>query len=255
MLTRVTRWADGHPLVRALVLTSSRANPAGAVDLLSDYDLVLAASDTAHFESDDNWLSDAYGPLLVGLDPPPSRGPGSGRFNRLVIHRDGVKFDWNVWPLEELVQALGRTRLPDSFDVGYRALVDNDGVMQGVQAPTYTTYLPARPSRQEYDALVNEFWWETTYVAKNLWRGELLPARYSLDVVICHELLLRVLEWRVEIDHDWRLATGREGAGWRGGSTSAHERSFGQRWVVVASKPAGRRSGVRRRCSVESHQR
>jgi hypothetical protein len=29
--------------------------------------------------------------------------------------------------------------------------------------------VPVRPSRAEYEALVEEFWWVTTYVAKALW--------------------------------------------------------------------------------------
>ncbi len=56
--------------------------------------------------------------------------------------------------------------------------------------------------------MVEEFWWETSYVAKNLWRDELLPAKYSFEVVMKLELLRRVLEWRVETDHDWSLRPG-----------------------------------------------
>lgn len=61
--------------------------------------------------------------------------------------------------------------------------------------------------------LVEEFFHEATYVVKNLWRDELLPAKYSLDNVMKLHYLSQALEWRVEIDHNWNLRTGVLGRG------------------------------------------
>jgi hypothetical protein len=46
VLTKLVAWADAVRAVRALLLTSSRARPGGPVDALSDYDLILAVTDS-----------------------------------------------------------------------------------------------------------------------------------------------------------------------------------------------------------------
>src|SRR5688572_16530236 len=176
VLARLTRWAEADTRVRALVLTSSRVNPTAEVDALSDYDMVVAVEDSSAFRGDPDWLYEAHGPILVRLDPEPGPRYAPGRFNRLVIHEDGTKIDWNVWPAEALRRALHAPGLPDNFDVGYRFLVDKDGLAEGVSPPTYTAHTPQKPTSSEYLALVEEFWWETSYVAKNLWRDELIQA-------------------------------------------------------------------------------
>jgi aminoglycoside 6-adenylyltransferase len=60
---------------------------------------------------------------------------------------------------------------------------------------------------------MKEFWWETIYVAKNLWRDELMHVKYNLDFVMKFELLRRLLEWRIELDHHWSWKPGAVGRG------------------------------------------
>ena len=53
VLNRLVTWGTDHPLIRAMILTSSRTRPDGPVDMLSDYDLILAVSDVKPFAFDD----------------------------------------------------------------------------------------------------------------------------------------------------------------------------------------------------------
>jgi aminoglycoside 6-adenylyltransferase len=92
-------------------------------------------------------------------------------------------------------------------------LLDKDGLTAGLPAPTYRAYIPQPPSEAVYQALVQEFWWETTYVARNLWCDELYFAKYSLDTGIRFECLQRVLEWYVESQHGWSIRPGVCGKG------------------------------------------
>jgi aminoglycoside 6-adenylyltransferase len=59
--------------------------------------------------------------------------------------------------------------------------------------------------------VVEEFWWSSTYVAKSLWRDELLFAKYVLDVDLKLGALRRVLEWRIELERDWAHWPGKFG--------------------------------------------
>ena len=60
VVDRLLEWGTANPLIRAMILASSRTRPDGPVDLLSDYDLILAVSEIGPFAFDDAWISE-YG--------------------------------------------------------------------------------------------------------------------------------------------------------------------------------------------------
>jgi aminoglycoside 6-adenylyltransferase len=103
--------------------------------------------------------------------------------------------------------------LPDQLDVGYRVLLDQDQRTAEWKQPSYQAHIPARPTEAEYQALVEEFWWGTTYVAKSLWRDDLVFAKWVLDQDLKLETMRRMLEWRIEIDHHWSVKPGMYGRG------------------------------------------
>jgi len=90
VVDQLVQWADQQPLIRAVLLTSSRANPAAPVDPLSDYDVILVVSDNRPF-LDVAWLC-ALGTPLVCL-PDPVQYDTSAAFTRLVLYEDGTKID------------------------------------------------------------------------------------------------------------------------------------------------------------------
>jgi aminoglycoside 6-adenylyltransferase len=69
------------------------------------------------------------------------------------------------------------------------------------------------PDQLSYQALVEEFWLGTTYVAKSLWRDDLVFAKWVLDQDLKLETMRRMLEWRIEIDHHWSVKPGIHGRG------------------------------------------
>jgi aminoglycoside 6-adenylyltransferase len=211
VLECLSRWAAQEPGVRALVLESSRANPDATLDPLSDYDVLVVVADLQPFVEDETWLSMLGEPLVRFRDTKLVHGIET--LTRLVLYDDGTKMDYALWPVPLLQQVVERQQVPDLLDWGYRVLLDKDGLAAGLPAPTHRAHIPPRPSEHEYQALVEEFWWETTYVAKNLWRDDLVHAKYNLEVVMKHVLLLRMLEWRVEIDRDWSWKPGPVGRG------------------------------------------
>jgi aminoglycoside 6-adenylyltransferase len=98
------------------------------------------------------------------------------------------------------------------LDVGYRVLLGENGLTAGWPSATYRAHIPVPPPREAYEAMVEEFWWSATYLAKSLWRGETVFAKHVLD----HDLLgalLPMLEWRIELDHGWSLRPGVRGRG------------------------------------------
>jgi aminoglycoside 6-adenylyltransferase len=61
--------------------------------------------------------------------------------------------------------------------------------------------------------VLNNFFSDAPYVAKYLWRDELLPAKWCLDIEMRHHYLRPMLEWRMERAHGWSEPTGNLGKG------------------------------------------
>jgi aminoglycoside 6-adenylyltransferase len=206
VLARLTAWADATPAIRALLMSSSRARPNGPVDMLSDYDVIVVVTDAERFGQDSAW-QDAYGPRLAAWGDQGTQ-LGMTTYFRGVVYQDFVKIDYSLWPAALLDRISAQGTLPPELDAGYRVLLDKDGQTAGWPAPAYRGYLPVRPSAEEYQALVEEFWWSATYVAKMLWRDELLFARWVLDNDLKLGTLRRLLEWRVALEHGWEVRPG-----------------------------------------------
>lgn len=119
-----------------------------------------------------------------------------------------TKVDFTITPAAVLPILREECRLPPGLDLGYRVLIDKDDLTAGLPAPTNTAYLPKRPTEQEFRALIEDFWWDTTYVAKYLWREERFAARAILDAEIRLQALRPLLEWVIAVDHGWAVRPG-----------------------------------------------
>lgn len=211
MLEKIIRWAKAQDEIHVVLLTSSHAIGNTATDQLSDYDITLFVSDLDRFTCSDEWLC-SFEKILVYV-PEKVVHFGQELPTRLVIYEDGTKVDFGFFTVGILEKILEDQILPEWLDIGYKVLIDKDSLTQNLRKPSFRAYIPKKPTEDEFKALVNEFWWETTYVAKNLWRDELLPAKYSSDTVIRYQLLLRMLEWYVQTYNKWECRTGVAGKG------------------------------------------
>ena len=214
VVRRLAAWAEQQAPVRAMLLTSSRARPNGPVDVLSDYDVVLVVTDIHPFFEDRTWVQDFGTVLVVYWDPiHPAPDYGTDEVGNVIQYEDGLKIDFTVWPVELLRRIAAAPALPAELDAGYMVLVDKDRLTDGMRAPTYTAYIPTRPTHDTFQTFVQEFFSDAPYVAKCLWRNELLPAKWCLDYDMKHVYLRRVLEWRVELDYGWSMPTDAMGKG------------------------------------------
>ena len=242
VLERLVAWGEAHPTVLAMILTSSRARPDAAVDILSDYDLILVVTEPDRFAEDRAWESDFGEPMVRWGDQ--TEVCGLTTYFRGLVYADGTKIDYTIWPEALLDRIAEEPVLPDMLDVGYRVLLDKDGRASSWKPPTYRAHIPAKPTELEYRDLVEEFWWSMTYVAKSLWRDELVFNRFVLEQDIRAGTLRQMLDWRIEIDHDWSLKPGWYGRGLKQFAASgdvvgarAHVRRAGQRGELGCALP------------------
>jgi len=217
IIERLVRWGQARPDVRALILTSTRASPHARLDRFSDYDVIVVASEIAPY-ADDGWLGD-FGRVLVLYRDPVHQEHGLDTFARITQYEDGLKIDFTLWPVTMVARVAAEAErvacLEPGLDLGYAVLLDKDGLAAALPPPTHRAYIPTPPSEADYGEIIELLYHEATYVAKNLWRDELMPAKYSLDEVMKQHSLRVMLEWRMEMDHGWAIKTGVLGKGLR----------------------------------------
>ena len=211
-IERLIQWAEQQPLVRAMVLTSTRAIPGASGDALSDYDVILALRDVRPFHQDRAWL-EAFGPVLVMYRDPLEPHGGYMTSGNVTQYESGLKIDFSLWPVELLRHVAAEPHLPPEFDAGYRVLLDKDHLTDGLQPPTYRAYIPTPPTEVEYNERIEMFLLDATYTAKFLWRDDMMAAKHLLDDCMKQEHLRPMLEWHMEIDHQWSAKPGPYGRG------------------------------------------
>ena len=207
VVEKLIRWADQQDLVRAVVLTSSRAIPNAPVDLFSDYDVILSLRSIEPFHADRTWL-DVFGPVLAVYRDPLINEDGLVRSAYVVQYENGLKIDFNLWPVELLERVAKRDHMIAEFDAGYQVLLDKDGLTIDLKPPTYSAYIPTPPTEVHYFELLEGFFLDTTYVAKFLWRDDVMAAKHILDHSLKQEHLRPMLEWHAEIDQQWSIKFG-----------------------------------------------
>jgi aminoglycoside 6-adenylyltransferase len=207
-------WAGQKSSVRAALLTGSRANPRRMTDVLSDYDVILVVSDVYPYIEEREWIED-FGRVLVTYWDPVHPDPDFGfeQVGNVIQYSSGLKIDFTVIPTR-LIHSIGRTgKLPDEMEAGYRVVLDKDNLTDALPAPGHKAFIPERPTEKTYLKVVEDFLSDAPYVAKCLWRDELMPAKWCLDCDMKPIFLRQMLEWYVQIGNEWSQPVGVLGRG------------------------------------------
>jgi aminoglycoside 6-adenylyltransferase len=172
-------------------------------DIFQDFDIVYLVTEVGPFTDDPTWIS-RFGELMIlqlpdaMQDPPPL----NGSFAYLMQFMDGNRIDLNLFPIANL-QDLEKDSLS-------QLLLDKDGLLPPFAPPSDSDYLPCPPSAKAFSDCCNEFWWVCPYVAKGLWREEILYAKYMLDQPV-REQLMRMLTWYVGVKTQFSCSPGKFG--------------------------------------------
>ena len=204
MFDLILETACADDRVRAVILNGSRANPNAPTDCFQDFDIIYLVTDLASFRADPGWIS-CFGELMIlqlpddMLEPPPEPGLP---YAYLMQFADGNRIDLSLFPVARLSE-LGK----DSLSM---LRLDKDGIVPAFPPPDESSYLPTPPSAKAYADCCNEFWWVCPYVAKGLWRKEILYAHSLLDPVLRDELM-KMLRWYIGIQTGFAINPGKFG--------------------------------------------
>jgi aminoglycoside 6-adenylyltransferase len=205
MLDLILTVARNDERVRAVTLEGSRANPKAPKDIFEDYDIGFLVAEMDGYLRDPRWV-DVFGeriimqmPQAMSLVPPES----GRRFPYLMLFTDGNRIDLTLVPLDEKEQFIAENNMRV-------VLLDKDGILPPLPAPTDEDYRVRKPTPAQFADCCNEFWWVSTYVAKGLWRREMVYAQEHLNAYM-RPMLMYMLEWQVGFATGFTVSIGKCG--------------------------------------------
>jgi aminoglycoside 6-adenylyltransferase len=204
MLDLIVNTAKNDERIRAVIMNGSRANPNAPRDIFQDFDVVYIVTDVAPFKYNYAWIQ-RFGEIMIMQmpedmhDPPPS---GEGSFVYLMQFTDGNRIDLSLVPLANLDNSEH-----DSLSL---VLLDKDELIEPLPLSNESDYLPRPPTAKAFADCCNEFWWVSPYVAKGLWREEILYAKHFLDHVVRAQLM-KMIAWYVGINTQFSENPGKFG--------------------------------------------
>ena len=204
MIELIVDTARADERIRAVIMNGSRANPNAPRDPFQDFDVVYIVTDVAAFKHNYEWIK-RFGEIMIMQmpedmqDPPPMDDSG---FAYLMQFTDGNRIDLGIYPLVKLIE-LGK----DSLSL---LLLDKDGINDSFAPASESDYLPKPPTAKAFSDCCNEFWWVCPYVAKGLWREEILYAKYMCDQIV-REQLMKMLTWHIGVKTQFSRNVGKQG--------------------------------------------
>lgn len=195
--------------VRGVLLNGSRTNDQALPDLFQDYDIVYLVNDLAYYKNNMEFIARLGEELIFqfpdeadyavnGYYPEGSEG----RFVGLLQFTDGNRIDLTIRSVSEWKDAVYSDKL-------CKVLLDKDGFLPDI-TPTDEDYHAKPPTKEQYSACCNEFYWVCTYVAKGLWRDEIPYAQRHLNLYV-RDALDTMLAWRVGAENNYGVSVGKCG--------------------------------------------
>ncbi|MBD0383692.1 aminoglycoside 6-adenylyltransferase [Paenibacillus sedimenti] len=204
MLSLIVDYAKENDRVRAVIMNGSRLNSNAPRDCFQDYDIVYVVTDVNIFVSDRDWIKRFGEPMIMQTPEENGHPPRESYefFNYLMQFTDGNRIDLNLYSLEAFNQVD-----KDSLSL---LLLDKDGQIEPFPPPSDSDYITRRPSPKQFADCCNEFWWVCPYIAKGLWRGEVLYAKHMFDGPV-RDMLIQMLRWHIGVRSGFTLDSGKYG--------------------------------------------
>lgn len=205
MLDLILETARCDERIRAVIMNGSRTNPNAPRDPFQDFDIVYIVTEVAPFRHNLEWI-ERFGEMMVMQlpdemqDPPPDP---DGSYAYLMQFMDGNRIDLTFVSASQF-----KERDRDSLSL---LLLDKDGIVEPFPPANESDYLPKPPTAKSFFDCCNEFWWVSPYVAKGLWRQEILYAKCMHDEVIRNQQLMKMLTWHIGRKTDFQVSPGKLG--------------------------------------------
>lgn len=208
MLDLILNTAKEDERIHAVIMNGSRANKNVSKDCFQDYDIVYLVTETASFINDKYWIKRFGEPIvfqfpdeldsLVGIETHFEQSYGY-----LMQFNDGNRIDLTIQTYESVVKRMNE----DTLTI---VLLDKDNNLPKVPVATDESYWVKKPTQQQISKCTNEYWWVMLYIAKGLWRNEILFALDHLNHYVRPELY-EMITWYAGIKTGFSCSVGKCG--------------------------------------------
>lgn len=205
MFNLILGFAKANNSIKAVLLNGSRANPNAKKDEFMDFDIVYVVDRTEPFIKNKDFIS-YFGKILIMQEPDNPNlffpeYPNEEKYTYLMQFTDGNRIDL-TFAIPEFAEKICKE---DSQAV---VLIDKNNIFSEISSPSDKSYHIKRPSENEFLACCNEFWWLSTYIAKGLWRNQVVYALeiFNQDV---HPEFMKMMRWFVGINNDFKVSSGK----------------------------------------------
>jgi len=206
MITLILDVAKADKRIRAVLLNGSRANPDIKKDTFQDFDIVYIVNEMSAFLNDPAWI-DIFGERLILQMPDDMTFKNEKRkassFPYLMLFKDRNRIDLTLFSIDQLENEFEQ----DSLAV---LLLDKDNLFPNMPIPGDMDYHIKRPTEKIFTDCCNEFWWVCTYVAKGLWRQEIIYAKDMFELPV-REMFLKMIEWYIGTETGFSVSFGKSG--------------------------------------------
>lgn len=200
VIKQILDFAEKDSNIRAVLMNGSRVNPNIEKDIFCDYDIVYVVKEPKEFSENRGWIN-YFGDLVILQFNRAEQDPEDD-FIFLMQFQDGVRID--------LTFVSSDSKCDLNEDSLTLVLLDKDNRYSGIPAPNDSSYITKKPTKEEYDLMTNEFWWVSTYVAKALWRNEIVSAKYLFEVIV-RDCLNKMINWYIAMQYNWQINVGKMG--------------------------------------------
>ena len=156
--------ARKDPRILAVYMNGSRTNPNAVRDIFQDYDIVYVVENTSDFINDKEWIYN-FGNILYMQYPdefPDCPCDKDNFYGWLMQFTDGIRIDLHVESVSHALEYFQKGKL-------YKILLDKKQLFPEMATATDEQYWIKRPTKEQYLACCNEFWWCSNNIAKGLW--------------------------------------------------------------------------------------
>lgn len=195
-------WCNSNPNIFAVILTSSRSYKNNRVDKLSDYDIEIHTKNLDFVKNNDNWI-ESFGTTIVKWPLKPKSTFSNDWITRLVQFKNGTRIDFQITDKNP--------KYHSHYDAGYKVLIDKENLMINIKKPNLNNFNIKKPDQEFFQDRINSFFWNSTYVAKYLWRDELYFAKYMFDNILRFDNLQIIIEWYIGLNNNWNVTTNKHG--------------------------------------------
>ena len=198
MIDLILDVAQKDDLIRAVLLSGSRANVDSQADIYQDFDITYVVKDVKPYWDNENWICEKFSKPSLMQKPESMKliaPDNNGNFVYLMVFPDGNRIDLSI--TKHIETSSGEPMI---------TLLDKDHLYSDVKVSRDYWYVK-KPTQKMFGDCCNEFCWCLNNIAKGIARDELTYTMKMLNIV--NDMLLIMLGWYVGVNNDFSVSVGK----------------------------------------------